>query len=191
MKKATITSIFYILTLIWPFLPVKANHCCGGGARNVDLGGNIQRFEVPAVDKIVKVDGFTLKVNRVKWSIYTIPIGISQVGRPIAVLKDKNTTICVRRVAPNATLQRMASSFSPSSELRVEKVRTTFAVKGVKVIYCEKPNFLSQNIESVLYYFQEKSGRILCFEVYPTGKFANWADANNLILNTLQYRTSV
>lgn len=191
------------MSLIWPLSILHANKsCCGGGSKNVDVGGNIQPFEVPAVHEIVPVDGFTLKVNRVKWSIQTAPeesiLASSQQQALAAVFKDKSTTIRafrLRSLPPSSTLRDLASAAVQdpflSSHVRIENIRTTFAIRGVKASYWGKSNLLSQNVQLVRYYFQEKSGRILCFEVTTKRNFANWADANYLILNTLQRRTSV
>jgi hypothetical protein len=189
MNQFILTLLLSLLGLTWPLSILQARSC--GGNRNIGLGGNIQPFEIPAVDEIVPIDEFTLKVNRVKWSIQTAPT------KPLtAVFRDKTTTIRVFRLpplSPRTTVRDLASASAPSSSrnMRLENIRTTFSIPGVKVSYGRQPNLLSQNIQLVRYYFQEKSGKILCFEVLPTKKFTDWSDANHLILNTLERKSSI
>jgi hypothetical protein len=177
-----------LLSLIWPLSVVHANSCCGG--HNVGIGGNIQSFEVPPVYEFVPVNEFTLKVNRVKWSIQREPV------RPLltaAIFSNNDTTIRAFHLpplAPSTTLRDLASTNAPVfSQMHFEKIRTSFGVSGVKASYGGTPNLLSQNLQLIRYYFPEKSGQILCFEVRPMKKFVNWSDANDLILDTLR-RTS-
>ncbi len=188
MNHFILTLLLTLLSLIWPLSILQASSC--GGNRNIGFSGNFQPFEIPAVDEIVPVDEFTLKVNRVKWSIQTMPT-----KSPTAVFRDKNTTVRALRLPPlppGTTLRDLAFLTAPSTShnMRLENIRTTFAVSGVKASYGGSPNVFSQNLQLVRYYFQQKSGQILCFEVQPTTKSADWYSANHLILNTLEHRNS-
>lgn len=180
MNRFILTLVLSILSLIWPLSIVQAR--CGS-SRNIGIGGNIQPFEVPAVDERVLVQGFALKVNRVKWSI-------RRDSKCAAIFKDDSTVIHVLRLPPlppNKTLRDIARENAPptNSRIRLENIRTTFNVRGLKASYGGPPSLLSQNLQLVRYYFQEPSGEIVCFEVSPTRKFADWSDSNSLILNTL------
>lgn len=187
INKLTLTLLTPALGFLWTVPGLQARNC-GGSNRNLGFGGNIYPFEVPSVEETVQVDGFLLKVDRVKWSIQRMPKNFVA-----AVFKDKNTTIRALRLpplSPQQTLHDLASATAASAHysdrVRFEDVRTTLAIPGVKAIYRGRPNLLNEDIQFVRYYFQEKSGRIICFEVFPTNKFPNWSDANKLILNTLK-----
>ncbi len=187
MNKYILMSVLSILSMAWPLSVVQAR--CGLG-RNIGLGGNIQPFEVPAVNEWVSVNGFTLKVNRVKWSIQTAPT------KPItALFRDDSTAIRALRLPhlrPDQSLRdlALASASSPGQNIRLENIRTAFEVRGVKASYGGTPNLLSQNPQLVRYYFQGRHGEVTCFEVSATKKFADWSESNNLILNTLSHERS-
>ena len=186
MKQFILASIFIIIGVAWPTPVLQARGDCGGSHSDIGFGGNIMPFEIPPVDEVVRIGEFTLKVNRVQWSIQAIPAG------PVAaIFNSKDTSIRALRLPPlrpSQTLNDLASSAPlPSSNcsVRLENIRTSFAIPGVKATYGGRPNFMSQNIRLIRYYFLEKSGRVVCFEVLPKKKFPDCSGAAQLLLNTL------
>lgn len=168
-----------MLAVICPLSNLEARNCI---SRNLGIGGNIRPFETPLVNESVCVDGFLLKVDRVKWSIQTRPA-----SRVAAIFQDENTMIRALRLSSSqGFLNELTSIPATNSNLQLEKIRTTFAVPGIKAIYRGHGNLLSENIQLIRYYFKKRSGQILCFEVIPTGNFPNWSNANSLILDTLE-----
>ncbi|PWU10810.1 MAG: hypothetical protein C5B47_01610 [Verrucomicrobia bacterium] len=188
MNQFILISLLSILSMAWPLSVVQAR--CGLGG-NVGLGGNIQRFEAPAVNEWVSINGFTLKVNRVKWAIQTMTA-----KRTIsAFFRDDSTAIRAIEfpaLPPHQSLRDFAllSAPFPGQNAHVENVRTAFNVWGVKASYGGAPSFPGQNPLVVRYYFQGQSGRITCFEVLPMKRFVDWSESNNLILNTLSRQRS-
>jgi hypothetical protein len=66
-----------------------------------------------------------------------------------------------------------------------ERVFTSHAVPGLKIVYGGKPSLFTQNIRAIRYLFVNAEGKTICFEARAKTAKPDWSEANNLVLNRL------
>jgi hypothetical protein len=131
---------------------------------------------LPSVGEDVFIGGFQLRVDRTKWGIELSPNNRGLLGR----LHGEDVDITVTEVSA----PQRATAIGARS-LHSERVFTSHAVPGLKIVYGGKPSLLTQDIRAIRYLFVNSAGATICFEARAKTANPDWSEANHLVLNTL------
>lgn len=147
------------------------------------MAGPDDPFDVqtPSVDEYITVGGFQLRVDRTKWDINLGPGNRGLLGR----LEGNDVAISIREIArPKSTTVTEKASLETNS-VQIERVFTSHAIGGLKVVYRGKTSLISQRIKAIRFLFVNPEGKTICFEARARTPHPDWSDANDLVLNTL------
>lgn len=184
-------TLFIIPSVMKTHLILATLMACGAGAMFAADGPDQGRFgtesvqgvylldEYPGVAKPVAVGGFSLDVDRTHWSIDGPQ---SPNGNYLGGFRSHTVNVSVSRV-PSAT----GDTMSGEEVLQSYPVATSHGVRGVKVVYGHRENFLMQHISAIRYFFKNKEGQTICFEAAGIAASPNWYRANRLILDNLSF----
>jgi hypothetical protein len=142
----------------------------------------------PSIDEYINIGGFQLRVDQTKWGIDLTQNNHGLLGR----LQGRNVNIDVIEIPRSQSLNQLVANRAPTtgSPVHVERVFTSHAIPGVKVIYAGKPSRFSQSIRALRYFFVNPEGKTISFEAHAETAHPDWYDANYLVLNTLSLAKS-
>jgi hypothetical protein len=132
--------------------------------------------QMPSVDEDVTIGGFQLRVDRTKWGVELNPGNHGLLGQ----LHGDDVDITVTEVS-----RSQGEAPIGASSMHRERVFTSHAVPGLKIVYGGKPSLFTQNIRAIRYLFVNAEDKTICFEARARTANPDWSEANNLVLNRL------
>jgi hypothetical protein len=132
--------------------------------------------QMPSVDEDVTIAGFQLRVDRTKWGVELNPGNHGLLGQ----LHGDDVNITVTEVS-----RSQGEAAVGASSTHRERVFTSHAVPGLKIVYGGKPSLFTQNIRAIRYLFVNSEGKTISFEARAKTANPDWSEANYLVLNRL------
>jgi hypothetical protein len=152
---------------------------------DINVVGLDDYFDVPTppVNEYVDLGGIQLRVDRTKWGVELSSSNHGLLGRFLG----NDVELTATEIVTPQSLDQLAQRAAPNGDslVRVERVSTSHAVHGIKVVYADKSSYSAPSIRAIRYFFAGPQGRVICFEARPTSSHPDWSDTNDLILDTL------